>query len=88
MTLMEAAANRTAVIATDMSGINDVITDGESGLLIAERDVENLRLAIKKVLEDSDLRTTLAENLHLKAKDFDIEVVAAKYREVIKGVTK
>jgi glycosyltransferase involved in cell wall biosynthesis len=88
VTLMEAAANRTAVIATDMSGINDVITDGESGLLIAERDVENLRLAIKKVLEDSDLRTTLAENLHLKAKGFDIEVVAAKYRDVIKGVTK
>jgi glycosyltransferase involved in cell wall biosynthesis len=88
VTLMEAAANRTAVIATDMSGINDVITDGESGLLIAERDVENLRLAIKKVLEDSDLRTTLAENLHLQAKDFDIEVVAAKYRDVIKGVTK
>ena len=88
VTLMEAAANKTAVIATDMSGINDVITDGESGLLVAERDVENLRLAIQRLLQDAELRTKLAANLHLRAKEFDINVIAGKYRDVIKGAIR
>lgn len=88
VTLMEAAANKTAVIATDMSGINDVIIDGESGLLVAEKDVQGLKDAIQKVLRDKKLRTKLAEKLHSKAKDFDIEVVSQKYLEVIQGVIK
>jgi glycosyltransferase involved in cell wall biosynthesis len=88
VTLMEAAANKTAVIATDMSGINDVITDGESGLLVPEKDIQGLKDAIQKVLGDKKLRAKLAENLHLKAKDFDIEVVSQKYLEVIQGVIK
>lgn len=88
VTLMEAAANKTAVIATDMSGINDVIADGESGILVNERDVEGLKSAIQKVLADEKLRTNLANNLHKKAKDFDVELVASNYREVIQGVIR
>lgn len=88
VTLMEAAANQTAVIATNMSGINDVIVHGQSGLLVAERDVEGIRAAILNVLADDELRAKLAEHLHLKAKDFDIEVVAEKYRQVIQGSIK
>ena len=88
VTLMEAAANKTAVVATNMTGINDVIEDGVSGLLVSERNVSELREAIEKLLDDDSLRAKLAKNLNKQAKEFDIEVIAKRYLEVIQGVSK
>lgn len=88
VTLMEAAVSKTAVVATNMSGINDVIEHGVSGLLVSERNVSELKEAIEKVLTDASLRASLAENLNSKAKEFDIEVIANKYLEVLREVQK
>lgn len=88
VTLMEAAANKTAVVATNMTGINDVIEDGVSGLLVAERDVNQLRQAIEKLLNDDALRESLAKNLNSRAKEFDIEVISNRYMSIIQGAQK
>ena len=83
VTLMEAASNQTAVIATNLTGINEVVIDGETGVLVEQRDVQGLKDAITKLLSDTKTRTRLQAALHEKAKDFDIEVIAEKYRSVI-----
>ena len=50
-----------AVVATRVSGLLDVVIDGETGLLVPPRDPEALAAATARLLEDPDLRTTLGE---------------------------
>ena len=83
VTLMEAASNQTAVIASNLTGINEVVIDEETGLLTEQRDVEGLTAAISRLLDDDETRIRLQRALHEKAKDFDIEVIADRYRSVI-----
>ena len=88
VTLMEAAANKTAVIASNMSGINDVVKTGKTGVLVEQKDTLGLKKAITEVLEDSEYREKLANGLGEMAKEFDIEVVAKKYSELLKQVMR
>ena len=57
--LIEAMAYAKPLIASDVGGIPDVVKDGETGLLVPEKDPEKLAEAIVRVLTDP----TLAEKL-------------------------
>ena len=50
--LLEALASGTPVVATPAGGIASVITDGENGLLVPERDAARLTAAIDRLLAD------------------------------------
>jgi colanic acid/amylovoran biosynthesis glycosyltransferase len=50
--LMEAMAMGLPVVSTTHSGIPELVEDGESGLLAAERDVEALERAVRKLAGD------------------------------------
>jgi colanic acid/amylovoran biosynthesis glycosyltransferase len=54
VTLMEAQASGVPVIATRTGGIPEVIRDGESGFLVADRDVEALAGRLKFLIEHSE----------------------------------
>ena len=58
MTLTEAAACGTPAVATRISGHEDAVIDGKSGLLVSP---EELAPALVRVLRDAGLRATLAE---------------------------
>ncbi len=57
--VLEGLASGTAVVATTAGGIGSVISDGSTGLLVPERDVEALAEAIARLLADGDLRARL-----------------------------
>ncbi|MEM9080119.1 MAG: glycosyltransferase family 4 protein [Verrucomicrobiota bacterium] len=59
--LIEALAHRKAVVASGVGGIIDVIIDGETGLLVPEKDEAALASAIIRVLEDPALAQRLGE---------------------------
>lgn len=59
--LLEAMACGKACIGTRIAGTEDVIEDGRSGLLVPPLDAEALREALRRVLADSGLRTSLGE---------------------------
>lgn len=48
------------VVATRVGGFDEVIQDGESGMLVPADDVDALACALKQVIEDKELRKTLA----------------------------
>lgn len=52
--IMEAMARGLPVVSTLHSGIPELVADGESGLLVPERDVEALAKALRTLLENSD----------------------------------
>ena len=56
LVLLEAMSRRVPVIASRVSAIPEVIVDGESGILIAPRDVDALTKAMAHLLNDRALR--------------------------------
>lgn len=53
--ILEAASSGLPVVATDAGGTNEIITDGESGILVPVGDVAGLTAGLVRVLEDPHL---------------------------------
>ncbi|MFM8237068.1 MAG: glycosyltransferase, partial [Actinomycetota bacterium] len=60
LSLMEAMATRLAVVATDVDGNRDLISDGRNGLLVPPGDPASLADALERVLASEALREKLA----------------------------
>ncbi|MCR9292949.1 MAG: glycosyltransferase [bacterium] len=58
--LLEAMALGTPCVSTDVTGIPEVIVDGETGLLVGQRDPQALADALARLLADSEQRASLA----------------------------
>jgi glycosyltransferase involved in cell wall biosynthesis len=72
--LIEAMKNRLPIIATNIGGIPEIITDGNEGMLIPKANSEILAESINKVLEDEKLRSKLIQNAYRKVqKEYSIE---------------
>jgi colanic acid/amylovoran biosynthesis glycosyltransferase len=81
--LLEAMALGTPCVATDVTGIPEVLSDDETGLLIPQRDPVALANALQRMLADSDLRVRLAAGARKRIEaDFDIHSNAARQREI------
>jgi len=59
--LLEAQSQGLACVSTTISGIPELIVDGETGLLVAERDPAALAAAMTKLIVDPNLRTRLGQ---------------------------
>ena len=61
ISLLEAMALRTPVVASAVGGIPEVITDGANGLLVPPRDGDRLAAAILRLATDPALRLRLGD---------------------------
>jgi glycosyltransferase involved in cell wall biosynthesis len=55
-TVLEALAMEVPVVATDVDGVGEVITDGVDGILLPAQDPGRLAAGIRRLLEDAALR--------------------------------
>lgn len=88
--LIEAMGYKKPVIASNVGGIVDIVKDGETGLLVPEKDSGKLADAILKVLNDDTLACRLGENGYkfVSSKfnwDRIIDRLVSLYSEVLKG---
>lgn len=60
MSLIEAAVAGVPVVATDVGGVRDVVSDGRTGLLVPAGDTAAVASALQRLLEDPDLRGQFA----------------------------
>src|SRR5207342_2429893 len=60
--IVEAQAMGLPVIATDHAGNTEAITDGQTGLIVEERDVDALAKHIARLAGDMELRARLSAN--------------------------
>jgi glycosyltransferase involved in cell wall biosynthesis/ribosomal protein S18 acetylase RimI-like enzyme len=84
---MEAAAMALPVIATDIRGCREVVTDGVNGLLVPVLDPRRLGAAILQLGEDAELRARMGEAGRRRAlEEFDerrvVATVMDTYRQV------
>ena len=71
MTCLEAMAHGKPVVATAVGGLLDLVVDDATGLLVPARDGRALRLAIERLLSDSDLRRRLGAAGRARAYEFE-----------------
>jgi glycosyltransferase involved in cell wall biosynthesis len=53
---LEAAATGLPVVATRVGGVPEVVIDGITGILVERKDAEKLADALKRLIDNSDLR--------------------------------
>jgi colanic acid/amylovoran biosynthesis glycosyltransferase len=81
--LLEAMALGTPVVSTDVTGIPEVLRDGETGLLVPQRNPAALAGVISRLTRDSTLRIRLADRARrLIETDFNVHANAAHLREI------
>jgi len=83
LTVLEANACGTCVIASDVPGLRDAVIDGETGLLYDYANVEQLAEKISLLLRDQQLRKRLSDNALEWSKRFRWEDSARKTLEVL-----
>jgi phosphatidylinositol alpha-mannosyltransferase len=80
--LVEAMAAGLPVVATDIPGYREVVTDGVEGLLVPPRDPEALAAGLIRVLRDPALAARLGEAGRERARTFDWPLVVDRLEEV------
>jgi glycosyltransferase involved in cell wall biosynthesis len=78
----ECMAARTALVATAVGGLPDLVADGETGLLVAPRDPRGLATAIERVVTERDLGKRLARAAAMRLDQFAIDSVARRFADL------
>jgi len=84
-TLVEAMALGTPCVATDVTGIPEILRNADTGLLVRQHDVSALAAAIGWLLDDVELRVALARKARkLIEGEFDVLTNSARLRSVFR----
>jgi glycosyltransferase involved in cell wall biosynthesis len=79
---LECLANHTALVATAVGGLPDLLDDGTTGLLVAPRDPAALAEAILALLLDPDRRAAMARAAAPRLDDYRLETIAARFGDL------
>jgi len=89
LVLVEAMASSVPVVASDIPGFDEVVTDGLDGLLVPPGDADALASGIARLLDDPALAARLAASGRSRAAQFDWSIVAERveeaYRDAVAG---
>ena len=88
LTVIEANACGTPVVASDVPGLRDSVRDGETGFLYPYGDIGNLAEKTIRILKDSSLRTEIERNAIEWAARFHWDKSAEKTMELIRRVVE
>jgi glycosyltransferase involved in cell wall biosynthesis len=81
--LLEAMASGLACIASRIKANQEVIQDGENGLLFEPENVEHLRSLILQLLRNPEKRSSLGDGARAAAlKNYSLEEAAAEYTQL------
>jgi glycosyltransferase involved in cell wall biosynthesis len=87
--VFECMAHEVPLVATRVGGLPDVVSDGETGVLVSPRDPEALADALKRLLDDQGERERLASAARARLGDYTTERAAERfgqlYEELLAG---
>jgi glycosyltransferase involved in cell wall biosynthesis len=86
--LLEAAASGRPIVTTDVPGCREIVREGENGLLVRKGDPVALAVALRRFIEEPDLRRRMGERGSvIAASEFSLDEVIqqtlALYREML-----
>ena len=88
--LLEAAASKRAIVATDVPGCREIVIPGENGWLVPPRNVAALAAALREAIARPDLCIRYGEAGRARVeREFSLDAVVAQtvavYRELVSG---
>ena len=87
MTILEAMASKTAIIATEAGAIPKVILNGKNGIIVPAGDSKNLADAILKIISHAEDRSRFTDAAYRDVcANFSAEAMAGHYRKVYEEV--
>lgn len=82
--LLEAQAYGLASVGfKDCGGVNDIIVDGENGILVEERSYVHLANALLRLMEDDELRMKYSMNAQNMAYRYDRDVIYSMWENLL-----
>ena len=85
MVLMEAMAMRIPCVAPRITGIPELIEDGNEGLLFTVADGEDLAAKIRRLLESAELRSQIGQRARAKVmRDYDMAQNTGRWAAVLR----
>ena len=86
---IEAMASKTAIVASDVGGIKDMIEDGKTGLMVPQKDSGQITKAIFRLCKNNALKQHLEENGKQRImKSFRWKAVAQQYMSIYELIDK
>jgi len=87
LVLVEALGCECAVVATDLPAMQDIVEDGKTGLVVAQRSPEQIANAVIRLTGDPALRRSLAANGRKHVlKRFDWETISQEYKAIMRAL--
>ncbi len=84
--MLEAMASGLAVVTTRIGGTEEVVTDGEQGLLVPLEDSRALGDALDRLLGDKELRQKMGKQARYFAERFDVDAMVERYLDLYRWV--
>ena len=87
--VLEAMASGLPIIASRIAGNEELVVDGETGILFPSEDVDLLCAALKKLLNDSALRQRMGDASRRRVEEhYSWENTAKQYAHLLENVSK
>ncbi len=86
LVLREAMAAQTPVVASDIDGYRDVVTDDQDGVLVPPGDAAALAHALLAVIDDAQLGQRLVRGGDERAAQLSMHALAQRYLEIYREV--
>ncbi len=84
---LKAAAAGVAVVGFAAGGLSEAVADGSTGLLVPPKDVEALRGAIARLIENPDLRREFGDAGRIRMQsEFSIEGMVDQHRQLYESI--
>ena len=89
LSVLEAMACSLPVLATNVGGIPEAVKDGETGILVAPRNVSLLKDGLKELLENSKMRVEMGRKGRERAfACFDIRKTINEVAQLFKNIER
>jgi glycosyltransferase involved in cell wall biosynthesis len=77
----------TPVLATPVSGVPDVVREGEAGFLISEPSTAQLTSEIERILAQGDLATISESAQSLIEAEYSFQAAVERYEDLFRLIT-
>jgi len=88
LAVLEAMACGVCVVASDVAGNAELVSDGTNGLLFQPGDAQALAMALRRVLGDEGLRRRLAADGHRTSLGYSWDACAAATGEILAAAAR
>ena len=87
MVLVEAMSQGTPIVTMDCPrGPAEIVKSGQNGELVANGDISGTTAALRKLLDDAELRARMGEQAMADSREYEMDVIAARWRSLIADV--